>query len=145
VSADLRSFLRAAGRRQGDPEAIFETAAANGFTPAQLVRVVDRLRETHPDWRPAKRDRDPLIDDLLAAGKSRTWIAERIGCHPRTVARRAATSRPPTTDRMIKRSEVDKTRVRVSFPILSFDASSGAALTKAHQRELLAALGETAP
>jgi hypothetical protein len=71
--------------------------------------LVDALRERH-DWTLTKRRRDPLIDALLDDGVRPRWIAERIGCHVRTVRRRAAARRPTPQNRMNKRSKVDKTR-----------------------------------
>lgn len=140
----LSPYLRAAHRKHGDPEAIFQTAATR-LDAKQLARLVSDLRATHRDWKLHKRQRDPLIDDLLAIGVKAARIAEQLGCHPRTVARRVPADAegfgPTPTHRINKRAERDKTRVRAESPILSFDASSGAVLTAPRHRQLLHSLG----
>jgi hypothetical protein len=112
----LRDYLRAAKRKHSDPEAIFETAAGNGFTPIQLARVVEALRSTHPGWRLRKRDRDPLVAALLDVGKGQSWVADSLGCHPRTVRRCAASRKAGVRDGFIKPPKPDKTRVPVLTP-----------------------------
>lgn len=116
MSASL--YLRAARRRNGDPEAIFQTARAE-LEPKHLARLVDALRDAHPGWKLRKRDRDSLVDALLDEEVAAPKIADRLGCHVKTVRRRAQAREPTPEHRMDKRCEVDKTRPRVSLPILS--------------------------
>ncbi len=52
--SNLPTYLQAAERKHGDPEAIFETATAE-LEPVHLARLVRRLRDTHPAWKLAKR------------------------------------------------------------------------------------------
>ena len=141
----LTPYLKAAKRKHTDPDVIYETARENGCTPKDLARLVSDLRERHPKWKLGKCHRDRLVDELLSSGATAARIADRLGCHPRTVARRAgadaATSQVGVTDRINKRSKPDKTRGRVRSPILSFDASSGALLTSERLRAIRDALG----
>lgn len=142
--ADLPRYLRAARRKAGDPEAILQTAAGE-LEPRQLARLISALRETHETWKVSRPLRDPLIDALLDAGFGPSQIAGWLGCNRKTVQRRtearAEALEPTPTNRMNKRSECPKIDPRVSLPILSFDASSGAHMTPERQAEILAALG----
>jgi hypothetical protein len=112
VSANV--YLRAARRKHGDPAVIFETAALR-LEPRQLAQVVDALRERHPNWKLRKRDRDHLVEDLLLEGRSQTWIASKLGCAPRTVARRAEALSVGPTDRLNKGCQPDISGGRVSL------------------------------
>jgi hypothetical protein len=121
----LSPYLRAARRKFGDPDAIFETAAEE-LEPRQLARLVDALRETHPKWKLRKPQRDPLVDSLLEAGWSAARISDRLGINRKTVYRRAedraANTGGAPTDGLNKRSNCPKTASCDAQPILSFFA-----------------------
>jgi Homeodomain-like domain len=138
----LSPYLRAARKKFGDPDAIFETAAGE-LEPRQLGRLADVLRETHPNWKLRKPQRDPLIDALLDAGWSAARISDRLGINRKTVYRRAknraASSEGNPTDGLDKRSKCPKTGSRDGQPILSFFAHG---CDPDEHRRILELLGE---
>jgi len=116
-------YLRAAKRAHvGDPEALLDVAAEE-LTSRQLASVVAVLVERH-GYKLPKARRDALIDELLDTGMKPVTIAGLLGCHRRTVARRAD-RQVGAASRMNKRSECDKTPVRDPWPILTFSAAGG--------------------
>ena len=132
-AAPHHRYLQAARRRHVDPEALLDVAAGE-LTPRQLAEVVAVLVEPH-GYRLPKARRDDLVDRLLDDDVDPARIADRLGISRRTVARRAD-ARPPLTDRMDKRCEVDKIEVRDPWPILSFTAAGGPDNVAAIQRAL---------
>lgn len=110
------SYLQAAKRKHADAATIAATAA-DELTAKQLAQLVSVLADRH-GYKLPKARRDPLIDDLLAEGVQPVRIAELLGCHWRTVARRAD-RQVGVTDRLNKRCRRDKTGSRAALPILS--------------------------
>lgn len=139
------ALLRAASRKHADPAAILAVAQSEGLPARQLARIVDRLRETAPNWKLPKRDRDRLIDALLSDGVSLVRITGWIGCSRPTVRKRAeaiaAPDRGTPAHRLNKRSKCKEMDFGNGFPILSFDASSGGSLTLERHMEILRLLG----
>lgn len=126
-----RRYLRAAKRKHADPAAILEVAEAEQLAPKQLAQIVGVLADRH-GYKLPKGKRDPLLDSLLEAGMGAKSIADRLGCSPRTVARRQA-AQVGVTDRTDKRGERDKTGSRDPRPTKR--------LTRAHADTYLAEVG----
>jgi AraC-like DNA-binding protein len=97
-------------RRRPDHRHLGAEVAERELTPTQLAQLVSELGERH-GFKLSKRQRDPLIDNLLDAGINISRIADRLGCAPRTVARRQA-AKVGSTNGFDKRGERDKTGAR---------------------------------
>ncbi|KAA0275393.1 MAG: hypothetical protein EDQ89_00225 [Acidobacteria bacterium] len=122
AAAAYRRYLRAARLKSADAEAIFATAKSE-LTARRLAELVAVLREHH-GFKLRKVDRDALIDELLDLDLAPTKIAMIIGCHWRTVTRRAA-PQVGVTEGLDKRCQRDKTAAREPMPILRFHAAGG--------------------
>ena len=129
-------YLKAARLKNvTDPTSIFEVAASDPeINVKQLGQLAGELHHRH-GFKLTKAQRDPLIDALLDAGMTPTKIANRIGCNPRTVARRQA-AQVGVTEGLDKRSERDKTASPDLSPILSFYATGGGDDARAIRRML---------
>jgi hypothetical protein len=135
-------YLRLAKRTGGDPDVIFRTAAEQGCDPPHLARLADVLRDRHEGWRLGRGPRNALIAALLDSGWNPTKIATTLGCSRTTVHRRmeerAEAAKAPPINGLNKRRNRSDSRPRVSFPILSFDATG---TDWEEHRQLLARLG----
>lgn len=109
-------YLKAAKRKTViDPASIFEVAASDpDITARQIGQLAGELHHRH-GFKLAKAQRDPLIDALLEEGMTPTEIANRIGCNPRTVARRLA-EKVGVADGLDTGSERDKNGSADPYP-----------------------------